>query len=89
MQYTIIYIGLPTFQRTVVFPYPPAGLLAASDRSALNRFVEADLQAQATLGASAYLLPSVIPANQRDDVRSRPEKWCIDHRVIRPRSYAG
>jgi len=22
------------------------------------------------------------------DERSRPEKWCIDHRVIRPQSYA-
>ncbi len=55
------------FART---PYAPAGPLCASDRSALNRFVEADLQAQATLGASAYLLPGVIPANQRDDVHA-------------------
>jgi hypothetical protein len=51
-------------------PYAPAGPLAASDRSALNRFVEADLQAQATLGASAYLLPGVIPTKPRDDVRT-------------------
>jgi hypothetical protein len=51
-------------------PYAPAGPLAASDRSALNRFVGADLQAQATLGASAYLLPGVIPTKPRDDVRA-------------------
>jgi len=51
-------------------PYAPAGPLAASDRSALNRFVEADLQAQASLGASAYLLPGVIPTKPRDDIRA-------------------
>lgn len=51
-------------------PYAPAGPLAASDRSALNRFVEANLEAQATLGASACLLPGVIPANAHDDVHA-------------------
>lgn len=51
-------------------PYAPAGPLAASDRSALSRFVEADLQAQASLGASAYLLPGVIPTKPRDDVHA-------------------
>ena len=55
------------FART---PYAPAGPLGASDRSALSRFVEADLQAQASLGASAYLLPGVIPANTHDDVHA-------------------
>lgn len=51
-------------------PYAPAGPLAASDRSALNRLVEANLETQATLGASAYLLPGVIPANAHDDVHA-------------------
>ncbi len=51
-------------------PYASAGPLAASDRSALSRFVEANLRTQATLGASAYLLPGVIPANAHDDVRA-------------------
>ena len=51
-------------------PYAPVGPLAASDRSTLNRFVEANLETQATLGASAYLLPGVIPANAHDDVRA-------------------
>ena len=51
-------------------PYAPAGPLGASDRSTLSRFVEADLETQASLGAAAYLLPGVIPANQRDDVHA-------------------
>ena len=51
-------------------PYAPAAPLAASDWWALSRFVEADLETQASLGASAYLLPGVIPANPRDDVHA-------------------
>ena len=51
-------------------PYAPAGPLVASDRSALHRFVESDLETQASLGASAYLLPGVIPTNSRDDIHA-------------------
>ena len=51
-------------------PYAPPGPLAAGDRSALSDFVEADLKTQASLGASAYLLPGVIPNGPHDDVRA-------------------
>jgi hypothetical protein len=51
-------------------PHAPAGPLGANDRSTLSRSVGADLETQASLGASAYLLPGVIPANQRDDVHA-------------------
>lgn len=51
-------------------PYAPAGALAASDRPALSRFIEADLETQASLGASAYLLPGLIPSNPRDAVHA-------------------
>ena len=51
-------------------PYAPAGPLAANDRSALSDFVDADLKTQASLGASAYLLPGVIPNGPHDSVRA-------------------
>ena len=52
-------------------PYAPDGPLTASDRSALNRFVKANLETQATLGASAYLLPGVIPEAQPRETAPR------------------
>lgn len=51
-------------------PYAPAGPLARSDKVTVTRFVEADLQTQASLGASAYLLPGVIPSDGNDDVHA-------------------
>ncbi|MHB1511456.1 MAG: hypothetical protein ACYCST_20785 [Acidimicrobiales bacterium] len=51
-------------------PYAPAGPLTAGNSSALRDFVEADLKTQASLGASAYLLPGIVPRNARDDVRA-------------------
>lgn len=51
-------------------PYAPPRPLAVCDRSALSDFVEADLKTQASLGASAYLLPGVIPNGPHDDIHA-------------------
>jgi hypothetical protein len=57
-----------TVEKFRATPYAPPGPLAASDRSALNDFVEADLKTQSSLGTSAYLLPGLIPNGPRDDI---------------------
>ena len=51
-------------------PYAPAAPLTAGDPSTLSDFVEADLKTQASLGASAFLLPGVIPSGPHDDVHA-------------------
>lgn len=50
-------------------PYAPSAPLHRSDLPALRSFVEADLEAQASLGATAFLLPGVVPSRPDDDVR--------------------
>jgi len=56
-------------------------------RSLIETFVEALMGAavDALCGAD-YRRGSPERTNRPNG--SRPEKWCIDHRVIRPRSYA-
>lgn len=51
-------------------PYAPPAPLTMADRSTLSHFVEADLKTQESLGASAYLLPGVVPRDRDDDVRA-------------------
>ena len=51
-------------------PYAPPAPLTVADRSTLSDFVEADLKTQESLGASAYLLPGVVPRDRHDDVRA-------------------
>ncbi len=46
------------------------GTSSAADPSTLSDFVEADLKTQASLGASAFLLPGVIPNGPHDDVHA-------------------
>lgn len=50
-------------------PYAPAGPLDLSDPDMLRAFAEADLEAQASLDAAAFLLPGAVPKGPRDDVR--------------------
>ncbi|MHB1488545.1 MAG: hypothetical protein ACYCZM_13500 [Acidimicrobiales bacterium] len=59
-----------TVEKFTATPYAPPRPLATSDRSGLSDFVEADLKTQASLGASAYILPGVIPNGPHDDIRA-------------------
>lgn len=59
-----------TVKKFTATPYAPPGPLAASDPSVLSDFVEADLKTQASLGASAYLLPGVVPNGPHDDIHA-------------------
>jgi hypothetical protein len=54
----------------IATPYTPARPLIAANRSVLSDFVEADLKTQASLSASAYLLPGIIPNGPHDDIRA-------------------
>lgn len=51
-------------------PYAPPAPLTVVDRSTLSAFVEAGLKTQESLGASAYLLPGVVPRDRHDAVRA-------------------
>jgi hypothetical protein len=57
-----------TVEKFAATPNAPPGPLSPSDHSTLSDFVEADLKTQDSLGASAYLLPGVIPNGPNDDV---------------------
>lgn len=52
-------------------PNAPAAPLVGCSPACLRYFVEADLAAQASLGATAYLLPGIVPSSRGDDVRER------------------
>lgn len=49
-------------------PYAPGSPLSLSARTEMQSFVAAALEAQAALGAAAFLLPGAVPKNARDDV---------------------
>lgn len=50
-------------------PYAPGSPLSLSAGGEVRSFVAADLEAQAALGAAAFLVPGAVPKNARDDVR--------------------
>lgn len=49
-------------------PYAPASPLSPSDGAQLRSFVAGDLEAQARLGAGAFLLPGAVPKSAQDEV---------------------
>lgn len=49
-------------------PHAPTRPLPASSRDSVRDYVAADLDAQASLGASAFLLPGLVPRHKEDDV---------------------
>lgn len=49
-------------------PYAPDSPLSLSALAEMQSFVAADLEAQAALGAAAFLLPGAVPKNARDDI---------------------
>jgi len=49
-------------------PSAPPQPLSCSDPGALRDFVEADLSLQASLDATAFLLPGMVPRNRGDDI---------------------
>lgn len=52
-------------------PNAPGAPLNLSAPAALRSFVGADLEAQASLGAAAFLVPGAIPKSAQDDVTER------------------
>lgn len=57
---------VPKFAQT---KYAPSIPLADCDATARGSFVRACFEAQASLGASAYLLPGLVPKGRDDDIR--------------------
>lgn len=55
-------------EKFAAVPYAPSAPLSECNATAVRSFVKASLEAQASLGAAAYLLPGVVPNGPRDDV---------------------
>jgi hypothetical protein len=48
--------------------HAPAAPLSITDRDDMRTFIGADLELQAALGASAYLVPGVVPSSPKDEI---------------------
>ena len=60
-----------SMKKFIEVPHAPAGPIFTVDKSELRDFVRADLALQASLGASAYLLPGVVPHGPKDAFREQ------------------
>ncbi len=59
-----------SMRKYVDVPYAPSRPISTANKSQLRDFIQADLAIQSSLGASAYLLPGIIPDGPKDDIRN-------------------